>query len=114
MSTLSFEGMKTAIQARIARPEFEDDQLVPDHAMRMIDRVMESYQGAAFEAGPEDTDEDRYKRIFVYYKEFLAQIAPSLHGAAKRQFERYTAALIRGEQAPRYNIWTDGVEVYAA
>lgn len=111
---LSCETLSAAIKARIERVDLQDDQLVPDHVMRMIDRIMEDYTVAAHGVDASDTDEGCYKRIHVYYTEFLKQLAPSLHHAATRHFERYMAALRRGEQAPQYNIWTDGVEVYAA
>lgn len=114
MAATTVDGLRTAIEARIARPSIDGDQLVPDHAARMIDRVMEDVCDQAFAVSAQDTDAGRFARIYVYYTEFLARVAPSLHAAAARHFEQYMAALIRGAQAPRYEIWSDGVEVHAA
>lgn len=110
---LSLKGMTDAIKARVERPELDDDQLVPEHAIKLIDRVMESYTDEAFAADSSDTDAGRFARIYVYYTEYLRQIAPSLHRAATRHFERYMAALIRGAQTTQYRLWTDGVDIYA-
>lgn len=84
------EKTKSAILVRARRqPEFE---VVPEHALRMFDHVIEQTESEAMTAHP--TDE--WARIEFWKREILSRVSNRLRGLVAVQYHEYIAALLRG------------------
>lgn len=84
---------KKAILLRTARkPSFS---VVPEHAIKMFDRVIEQTAAEAVATHPDD----KWGQIEFWKEAILDRVLPSLRGIISVYYHEYIASLIRGEQA---------------
>lgn len=87
---MSIEETKKAIQVRIAaKPVFA---VVPEHAIRLFDRVIEETEVEAFKE-----HKGFWARVNFWKNEVLSRVTPALRGIVAVQFHEYIAALSRGD-----------------
>ena len=101
---MSIEETKKAVLLRVARiPTFA---VVPEHAIKLFDRVIEETEADAYREHPED----RWARVQFWKEEILSRVAPTLRGLVAVQFHEYIAALDRGNDSDPYGF--DNVPPY--
>jgi hypothetical protein len=84
---------KKAILLRSARkPSFS---VVPEHAIKLFDRVIEQTADEAVSAHPDD----RWGQIEFWKEEILSRVLPKLRGIVSVYYHEYIASLLRGEEA---------------
>lgn len=84
---------KKAILLRAARrPMFT---VVPEHAIKMFDRVIEQTSAEAIAAHPDD----RWGQIEFWKEAILDRVLPRLRGVVAGYYHEYIASLLRGEEA---------------
>lgn len=84
---------KRAILRRAAsRPSFT---VVPEHAIKMFDRIIEQTSAEAISTHPDD----RWGQIEFWKGKILGRVLPSLRGIVAVQYHEYIASLLRGEEA---------------
>jgi hypothetical protein len=82
---------KKAILLRSARkPSFV---VVPEHAIKMFDRVIEQTSAEAIAAHPDD----RWGQIAFWKAEILSRVLPKLRGIVTVYYHEYIASLLRGD-----------------
>ena len=82
---------KKAILLRSARkPSFA---VVPEHAIKMFDRVIEQTSAAAIAAHPDD----KWGQIEFWKEEILSRVLPKLRGIVAVYYHEYIASLMRGD-----------------
>ena len=101
---------ETTRDAIVGRIENRDtDILVPEHAMKQIDRVMEEMSEFAWLLFPGTDDGARYGRVHYYYQEYLDRIDPGTHEEATVFFDEYMACLIKNAQTTVYRHGVDSL-----
>jgi hypothetical protein len=84
---------KKAILIRAARkPSFS---VVPEHAIKLFDRVIEQTSAEAIAAHPDD----KWGQIEFWKDEILARVLPKLRGIVTVYYHEYIASLLRGDEA---------------
>ena len=84
---------KTAVLRRVRRqPEFE---VVPEHAIRLFEHVIEQTETEAIMAHPHDI----WARVQYWKDAIMARVAPHLRGVIAVYFHEYVAATMRGDAA---------------
>lgn len=84
---------KKAILLRSARrPSFV---VVPEHAIKMFDRVIEQNAAEAVAAHPGD----RWGQIEFWKEAILERVLPKLRGIVSVYYHEYIASLLRGDEA---------------
>jgi hypothetical protein len=84
---------RNAVLARVPRrPVFG---IVPEHAQKLFDRVIEETEAVAVAAHPDDV----WGRIEFWKEEILSRVSPVLRGLVAVQYHEYVAALMRGDDA---------------
>lgn len=82
---------KKAILLRSARrPSFT---VVPEHAIKMFDRVIEQTSAEAVAAHPDD----KWGQIEFWKEEILSRVLPKLRGIVTVYYHEYIASLMRGD-----------------
>lgn len=88
---MSIEETKNAIVLRVARqPSFA---VVPEHAIKLFDRVIEETEAEAFKTHADDV----WGRIEFWKNEILSRVTPHLRGLVAVQYHEYIAALRRND-----------------
>jgi len=88
---MSIEETKKAVQLRVARkPVFA---VVPEHAIKMFDRVIEETEVFATARHPNDI----WGRVEFWKEEILSRVSRPLRGLVAVQFHEYIAALMRND-----------------
>lgn len=84
---------KKAILLRAAhRPSFA---VVPEHAIKMFDRVIEQTSAEAIATHPDD----KWGQIEFWKEAILDRVLPRLRGIIAVYYHEYIASLLRGEEA---------------
>lgn len=87
------DDTRKAVRLRInRRPVFS---VVPDHAIKMFDRVIGETEAEALRLHSEDV----WARVDFWKSEVLRRVAAPLRGLVAVQFHEYIAALMRGDDS---------------
>ena len=82
---------KDAISSRAVRkPEFS---VVPEHAIKMFDRIVEQTEVEALTEHPDD----EWARIQFWKDKILSRVLPKLRGVIAGYYHEYVAALMRND-----------------
>lgn len=88
---MSTNDTKNAIIFRSEnQPQFA---VVPEHAIKLFDYVIEETEVDAFKASPDDV----WGRVAFWKKEILSRVAPRLRGLVATQYHEYIATLRRND-----------------
>ncbi|NDC55320.1 MAG: hypothetical protein EBZ69_00540 [Alphaproteobacteria bacterium] len=88
---MSVNETKQAVLLRVNRnPSFT---VVPEHAIRMFDHVIEREEADAFKAYPDD----QWGRIAFWKARILKDTLPHLRGIISVYYHEYIASLMRGD-----------------
>ena len=86
------ETKKSILLRATASPSFA---VVPEHAIKMFDRVIEQTSADAVAAHPDD----RWGQIEFWKGAILDRVLPKLRGIVAVYYHEYIASLLRGEEA---------------
>lgn len=88
---MSIATMKRAILGRVhKRPAFS---VVPEHAIKLFDRVIEQNEAEGLRQFPED----EWGRIQYWKEEIMKLTLPKLRGVLAGYYHEYIAALMRND-----------------
>lgn len=88
---MTIEATKQAILGRVhKRPEFV---IVPEHAIKLFDRVIEQRESEALRLFPKD----EWRRIQFWKEEIMELTLPRLRGVIAGYYHEYIAALMRND-----------------
>lgn len=88
---MSVAATKQAILGRVfKRPEFV---IVPEHAIKLFDRVIEQREAEALRLHPDD----EWGRIQYWKEEIMEVTLPRLRGVIAGYYHEYIAALMRND-----------------